>query len=149
MSLPTEKWIPPPFFIPHPISPLIAHHMLEKVSLKVFRQILSKVLPVVHIFSFIIAVYMKKLIGIKSLSTKQCPAELSPWIIPPVSPILPKMYYLLSSCLLPLLCVDCPVDGGRILSISKKMSISCTRKISLTNTNFIYSSSHCCWITFF
>ena len=32
--------------------------------------------------------YLENFIGIKSLSTKQCPAELSPRIIPPVFPIL-------------------------------------------------------------
>ena len=39
-------------------------------------------LPVVHIFSFIITIYLKKLLGIKSHSTNQFPAKLYPWIIP-------------------------------------------------------------------
>ena len=39
------------------------------------------ILPVVHIFSLTIMTYLKMLIGIKSLNTKQCPARLSP---PPV-----------------------------------------------------------------
>ena len=34
-----------------------------------------------HIFSLAIMTYLKMLIGIKSLNTKQCPARLSP---PPV-----------------------------------------------------------------
>ena len=39
-----------------------------------------------HVFSFTIMTYMKKFIGMKSL-TKQCPSELSPTIMhsPPVS----------------------------------------------------------------
>ena len=41
----------------------------------------TKILPVVHIFSLVIMTYLKMLIGIKSLNTKQCPARLSP---PPV-----------------------------------------------------------------
>ena len=36
----------------------------------------------VHIFSLTIINYLKKLIGIKSLNTKQCSAKLSP---PPVN----------------------------------------------------------------
>ena len=83
----------------------------KKVSLIVFRQILPKYLLAVHIFSFIITTYLKNFIGIKSLSTKQCPAELSPWIIPPVSPILPKIYHLLPSSLMPLPCMDCPASS--------------------------------------
>ena len=41
----------------------------------------TKVLPVVHIFSLIIMTYLKMLIGVKSLNTKQFSARLSP---PPV-----------------------------------------------------------------
>ena len=59
----------------------------KKVSVIAFRNIAPKILPVVHISSLIFTTYLKKFIGIKSISTKQCPAELSPWIIPPVSPI--------------------------------------------------------------
>ena len=80
----------------------------RKVSLIVFRQILSIILSAVHIFSSIITTYLKKVIGIKSLSTKQRQAELSPRIIPPVFPILQKMYHFLSSCLLPLPYMDFP-----------------------------------------
>ena len=36
----------------------------------------------VHIFSLAIMSYLKKLIGIKSLNTEQCPVRLSP---PPVN----------------------------------------------------------------
>ena len=82
----------------------------KKVSLTAFRRILQKVLPVVHIFSFIITTYLKKFIGIKYLITKQCPVVLSPWVIPPVSPILPKIFPLLSSCLLPPPCMDYLLD---------------------------------------
>ena len=35
-----------------------------------------KIFPVVHIFSLTIMTYLKKLIGIKSLNTKQCPVNL-------------------------------------------------------------------------
>ena len=38
----------------------------------------TKILPVVHIFSLIIMAYLKMLIGIKSLNTKQFSARLSP-----------------------------------------------------------------------
>ena len=62
--------------MPHFIPLLIADH--TKVSLTAFGQILPKILPVVHISSFIIMTYLKKFIGIKSLITKQCLAELSP-----------------------------------------------------------------------
>ena len=41
----------------------------------------TKILPVVHIFILIIMTYLKMLIGIKSLNTKQFSARLSP---PPV-----------------------------------------------------------------
>ena len=64
---------------------------MKQVSLIAFRQILQYIFHVVHIFSFIITTCLKKLIGIKSLSAKHCPAEWSPWIIPPASPISPKI----------------------------------------------------------
>ena len=38
----------------------------------------TKILHVVHIFTLTIMTYLKMLIGIKSLNTKQCPARLSP-----------------------------------------------------------------------
>ena len=37
--------------------------------------------------------YLKKIDGTKCLNTKQCPVELSPRIIPQVSPFLPKIYH--------------------------------------------------------
>ena len=76
----------------------------KKVSLITFRQNLPKTLLAVHIFSFIIMTFLKKFIEIRSLMTKQCLVELSPWIIPPASPILPKLLILLLSCLLPPSC---------------------------------------------
>ena len=91
-----------------PSPPWLQTACWKKVFLIDFRQILSKTLLVVHIFSFIITTYSKNIIWNKSLSRKQRPAELSPWIIPSVSPILPKMYHLLSFCLLLLPCMDCP-----------------------------------------
>ena len=66
-----------------------------QVSLITFMQLLPKTLLVGHISSFIITNYFKKIVGIKSLSTRQCAAELSPGTIPAVSIILPKMFPLL------------------------------------------------------
>ena len=54
----------------------------QKVSLIVFRQILSKILLEAFIFSNTIMIYLKKLVGTKSLNTKHCPTGLSPRIIP-------------------------------------------------------------------
>ena len=85
----------------------------KKVSPIAFGQILPKILPMVHILSFIITTYFKKFIGIKTLSTKQYPAELSPWSIPTVFPILPKMFSLLSFCLLPPPCMECPTSSPK------------------------------------
>ena len=66
---------------------LITDHVLEKkVSLIDFGQSFSKILPQACIFSNTIMPYLKKLIGTKSLNTKQCPAGLSPGIIPHYSP---------------------------------------------------------------
>ena len=63
--------------------PLITDHILEKmVSLIAFRQTLSKILPEACIFSNKFITYLKKLVGIISLITKQCPARLSPKFIP-------------------------------------------------------------------
>ena len=98
----------------------------KKVSLIVFRQILPKVFPVVHIFSFIITTYLKKFAGIKFFSTKQCPAESFPWIIPHISPFYQRCiisfhlaccrYHILTALPLPpnLPFWRNPVDGGRI-----------------------------------
>ena len=73
---------------------LIADRILQKISLIALRQMLPKLLPVAAIFSFIITSYLQKFIEIKYLNTKQCPAELSPWIIPLVSPHLNKTLLL-------------------------------------------------------
>ena len=64
--------------MPHSIPPLIADHILEKISLFALDKFKQKMLSVVHIFSFIITAYLKKFIGSKSLSTNQCQAELFP-----------------------------------------------------------------------
>ena len=103
---PPKNWVLTHPVMPHPISLLIADYILEKVSLIAFRQIVSKLLPLVHIFSFIITTYLKNFIGVKSITTKQFPPELSPWIIPPVFPISSKMFPLVSSCLLPPPCTN-------------------------------------------
>ena len=73
-----------------PFFPWFQNTYWKKVSLTAFRKILSKVLSVVHIFSFIITTYLKKFTVIKSLSTKKCPAELSPWITPQLPPFYQK-----------------------------------------------------------
>ena len=85
----------------------------KKVSLIAFKQILPKILPMLHIFNFIIMAYLKNFIGIESLSTKQSPAELSPWIIHPILSILAKVSPLLSSWLLPPPCMDCPTPSPK------------------------------------
>ena len=55
---------------------LLAGNSLQNVTF--FRKNPQKVLPVVHIFSLTIMTYLKMVIGIKSLNTKQYPARLSP-----------------------------------------------------------------------
>ena len=68
----------------HLIPPLIADHIFgKKLSLIGFlTQILPKILPATHTFSFTMMKYLKKFIGIKSVNRKQCPAGLFPTIIP-------------------------------------------------------------------
>ena len=129
---PRKNWILPLSFIPYPISPVMQIIYWKKVSLIAFRQILPKILSVLYIFSFIIRTYLKKFTGIKSLSTKQCPAELSPWIISHVSPFYQKCitsfylacdhYHVWTALPFPrnLPFAGIPVDGGKILSSSKK-----------------------------
>ena len=41
----------------------------------------TKILPTVHIFSLTIMTYLKMLIGIKPLNTKQCQSRLSPSLV--------------------------------------------------------------------
>ena len=64
------------------------HTWKKGISDSFYTQILPNILPVVRIFSFTIMTYLKKLIGIKFLNTKQCPAGFSHRIITcfPVSP---------------------------------------------------------------
>ena len=89
MLLPTKKLSPAPFFHVSPPSPLwLKITYWKKVFLIAFRQILPKLLSVVHIFSFIITTYLEKFTGLNP--SKQCPKELSPWIIPHVSPFYQK-----------------------------------------------------------
>ena len=121
-----------------------------------FRQILPKVLPEVYIFRNRIMTKLKKLIGNKSVNTKQCPAGLSPRIIH-------------------LNLYGKPWDGEEYWPTAKNLLISTSRKILLdkftpstmksvipspSNSNFhlitlyklspihpIYPS-HCCCIIF-
>ena len=66
-----------------PVPPLITDHILEKKGISnSFRQTLPNILPVAYIFSNTIMTNLKKLIGNKSLNTKQYPAGLSHRIIP-------------------------------------------------------------------
>ena len=66
-----------------PMPPLITDHILEKkVSLIFFRLILQKILPAAYIFSNTTMTNLKELIAYISLNKKQCPAGLSPRIIP-------------------------------------------------------------------
>ena len=135
----------------------------KKVSLIAFRQIFPNIFSVVHIFSFIITTYLKKFIKIKSLSTKQCPPELSPWIIPPAFPILPKYFLSLYFVCCPqhvwtalplppnLLFLENPVDGRRIPpyfphqnTLPHQLAIF----IKSPNTIFTYSCNHCCCVFF-
>ena len=68
---PLKNWVLLYSFMAHPIPSLIADLILEKKwSLIVFRQISQNILPVVHIFNFIIMDYLKTFSGIKSLSKK-------------------------------------------------------------------------------
>ena len=73
-----------------PSFPWLETKYWKKVSLIAFKQILSKILSALYIFRFIIITYLKSFIGIESFSTKQCPTELSPWIIHPLFSILKK-----------------------------------------------------------
>ena len=63
------------------MSPDHRPHIGKEVCLIAFRQILSKSFPETCIFSNTIMTYLKKLVGTKSLNTKQCPGRLSPRII--------------------------------------------------------------------
>ena len=120
-------------FMPYPVPPLTGDYILGKKSLIAFKQIKPKPLPVVYIFSFIITTYLIKFIRIKSLNTKQCPAELAPWIIPPYTPpsyqkCPPSLILLVDvtryglTCPFPQTFGGNPVHWGRTLSSSKKIA---------------------------
>ena len=81
MLLHTKKFIPLTFLHAAPHLSLDCRQHWKTVFLVAFRQILEKNLPVVHIFSCKIMRYLKTFCGIKSLSTKECRAELSLGII--------------------------------------------------------------------
>ena len=85
-------WISPPSKnVESPCSsPDHRTHIRKMVSLLAFRQIFPKILSATYIFSYIIMAYLKNLVGSKSFNTKQCPAGLSPRIIPyyPHKPLL-------------------------------------------------------------
>ena len=59
--------------------PLMKDHILEKkISQVALREILSKIMPGACIFSNTIMTYMKRLVGTKFLTTKQCSADYLP-----------------------------------------------------------------------
>ena len=76
----------------HPSLDCRPHAWKKAISDSFQTQILPNILPVARILSFTMMTYLKKLIRIKSLNTRQCPAGFSPRIIPssPVSSLLPK-----------------------------------------------------------
>ena len=81
MLLHTKKFIPLTFLHAAPHLSLDCRQHWKTVFLVACRQILENSLPVVHIFSCKIMRYLKTFCGIKSLSTKECRAELSLGII--------------------------------------------------------------------
>ena len=119
-----------------------------------------------HFHSFIIATFLKKFIVIKSFSRKQCPAELSPWIIPLVLSVLPKLFPLPSSFLLPPPCVDYLVPSPKATTFGKpcRWGKNLAQQLknphfphhknpyhpkAIFNSSFIYSCSHDSGINFF
>ena len=89
-----------------PSLPCVQATYWKKVSVTAFGQILPKILPVVHIFSFLIMTCLKKSLELSPLL--QNSVNYLPALYRPVAPILPKMFPLLLSCLLPPPCMDCP-----------------------------------------
>ena len=101
-------------------------------------------------YIFIITSYLKKLIGIKFFSIKQCQAELSSRFTLLVFPTIPKMpppppfLLLVAPTIYGLLCpfpqTYCLGEtfymGDRILPSNKKVLTSQTRKIPLTKQQF-------------
>ena len=73
-----------PLWSPPPKNWVLNHrpHIGKKGISNSFRQILLKILPPACIFSHTIMTYLQRLVGTKFLNTKQCPAGLSPRIIP-------------------------------------------------------------------
>ena len=145
-------WIlpPPKNLVLPPFSSIQTTYWEEKVSLIVFRQFLPNILPVACIFSYIIMIYLKKLDRTKTLNTKQCPAGLSPRIIPHITPFLPKWPLLWCCFVGPTLCGLSPFlwtfmenlgDGGKSYTTAKHLLISLIRKSSLHRfTSFVIKS---------
>ena len=73
-----------PLWSPPPKNWVLNHrpHIGKKGISNSFRQILLKILPPACIFSHAVMTYLERLVGTKFLNTKQCPAGLSPRIIP-------------------------------------------------------------------
>ena len=128
LNLPLLLDITPTKKLSPPVLLLITDHILGKKVLIAFRQILPIILPGACIFSYTVMACVKKLDGTKSLNTKQCPAGLSPRIIPQVSP-LPKLSpplmllcctYQIWTVLLPQNLYGKPWGRGKILPNSQK-----------------------------
>ena len=119
-------------------------------------------------YSFIITSYLKKLIGIKFFSIKQCQAELSSRFILLVFPTIPKMsppppFLLLvaptiNGLLYPFTQTYCLGEtfymGGENPAQQQKSTHFSNQKnpphqTAIFNTSFIYNCSHCCCIIFF
>ena len=105
--------------------PLIIDHILvKKVSLIAFRQIFSKILLDAYIFSNTIKTYLKKLIGTKSINTKQYQSGLSPRIISHYPPPPTSLFQTF---------MGNPGDGEESHPTVKYLLISPTRKILSIN----------------
>ena len=139
----TKKLNPAPF---HYVSPRpCLHRNPHVVTLMSFKQILLKILPVMRILSFAIMIYLKRLIGMKLLNTKQCPEGLPPRIIahpmhfrsykkiPPFLILLCCHHQVLtSSPLSPILCGKPWGWSKNAEQQPKKLLNSCTRKTTFT-----------------
>ena len=84
-------------------------HIDKKVSLMAFRQILPNTLTAASTFRYKIMFWLNKLVGTKSLNTKQCPAGLCLRIIPPCPPSNQK-------CFSPLMLLCSPHQVWTVLS---------------------------------
>ena len=92
-------------------SPNYRPHIEKGVFLIGFRKFLPNILPAAYIFSYTIMSYLKKLVGTKSVNTKQCSVALSLRIISHVFPSLPKLSP-------PLMLLCCPQQAWTFVPFS-------------------------------